>query len=534
LREETVVIGIGTPRILRLGALSALLVCALALGSSAPAGAASVTARGSSVGQYRVLAWNDLGMHCYNGSFADMLVLPPYNTVWAQVLRVDDPPSIVTTGVVVTYEFPGNTYSAGKTDFWDYATQLFAMSTPLEPNVGLAGKGPTGTLDPVGDHFTAVGVPLTEYSDADTATRQPLQTAIITVRDASSGAVLTSATVVTPVSSELNCVMCHADDGDATTRYPITPTGDFQANILALHDYLSASKYPAGHTGALLDRRPVMCAECHADAALGAPGLPGISSLSNAMHRHHNPTNAPDITPDTNGCYSCHPGMDTQCLRCVMSQRYGMGCVDCHGDIVQVAKNPSPWANEPKCAAARCHGAAYATDQPLYRNSKGHGGLYCAACHDSPHAIAVSREASDAIKFVELQGSDGTLRVCTVCHATTPTGAFSHVTTSSMSLAYLTMPAAHTHGHTVTISGALLPMHAAGAHTVQTRLYRKRGHSWVVVRTYWTTNSARSTYTRYSATFRLSRGSYRIRAMAAADADHLSSGWSAYRYFSVR
>jgi hypothetical protein len=509
----------------------ALLVIVLALGLIAlPRAVGSASAAGTAATgvRYQVLAWNDLGMHCYNGSFADMMVLPPYNTLWAQVVRVDDPPSIVTTGVIVSYEFPGNTYSAWKTDFWDYATQLFGLATPLPANVGLRGKGLTGTLDPAGDHFTAAGIPLTEYSDADTHTRQPYQTAIITVRDAESGAVLTSATVVAPISSEMNCVMCHGDTGDATTRYPITPTGDFQMNILALHDYLSQSKYPAGHKGSLLGRKPVLCAECHADAALGAPGLPGISSLSNAMHRHHNPTNAPDIAPNNDGCYNCHPGTDTQCLRCVMSQRYGIGCVDCHGDIVQVAKNPKPWVSEPKCSNPACHGAAYATDQPLYRNSKGHGGLYCATCHDSPHAIAVSREASDAIKFIELQGSAGTLRVCTTCHATIPTGAFRHAALAPVAKSHTTLTIGNLHSSyspwtTFKVSGSVLPKHTArSSRVVYTKLYRRLSGHWVLHKTVAAKLGINGSY--YAASVQLQhRGQWRIRPYTPSDSRHLAT-----------
>ena len=516
-----------------LGLALGLLLTSTLASANAPDSSTALTTGDT----YRVLAWNDLGMHCYNGSFADMMVLPPFNTLWAQVVRVGDPPSIITTGVVVSYEFPGNTYSAGKTDFWDWATQAFSLAETLPPNVGLKGKGLTGTLDPAGDHFVACGIPLTEYSDDDTATRQPFQTAIVTVRDTATGAVLTSSTVVTPVSSEMNCIMCHADDADATTKYPITPTGDFQANILALHDYLSQSKYPAGHTGALLNRRPVLCAECHADAALGAPGIKGVSNLSNAMHRHHNPTNAPDITPDTDGCYNCHPGADTQCLRCVMSQRYGLGCVDCHGDITQVAKNPQPWLNEPSCSNATCHGAAYATNQPLYRNSTGHGGMYCASCHDSPHAIAVSREPNDALKFVELQGSDGTLRVCTVCHATKPASAFSHVTPATLSPAYLTKPSAPLRVASLqafSVAGVLLPKHPVTARTVQIQVLRKTNRGWAGVGTWWATNTVRPTYTRYQRTFRLARGTYRIRAIAPPDRDNTSSGWTEFTSVVVR
>jgi hypothetical protein len=435
--------------------LASLLAAALfAPGSTSLAASRAATASP----RYVVLAWNDLGMHCYNGSFADMVVLPPYNTLWAQVVEVADPPRVVTAGVTVSYEVPGNTSSATKTDFWQYATQAFGLATPLPPNVGLTGKGLSGAMDASGDHFVAAGIPLTEYTDSNPTTRTPFQQALITVRDSTSGAVIATAAPVIPVSSEMGCASCHADGADATTRYPITPTGDFQRNILALHDYLSASKYPAGHTAPLAGRRPILCAECHADAALGAPGIKGISNLSNAMHRHHNPINAPDITPDTDGCYMCHPGAQTQCLRCVMSQQFGMGCVDCHGDITKVATNPAPWANEPKCSNSSCHGAGYTSDKPLYRNSVGHGDMYCAACHDSPHAIATSREPADAAKFVDLQGKPGTLRSCTVCHLTMPAAAFKHAATAKPTTATIVASTVSTKvGRPFVLSGALTP-----------------------------------------------------------------------------
>ena len=151
-----------------------------------------------------------------------------------------------------------------------------------------------------------------------------------------------------------------------------------------------------------------------------------IKNLSNAMHGHHNPDNAPDITPDTDGCYNCHPGPTTQCLRDTMSQNYGLNCTNCHGDITKVAQNSAPWLVEPKCSNGGCHGAGYDTSLPLYRESQGHGGIFCEGCHDSTHAIASSREYNDTIKFIELQGHAGTLRECTVCHATKPAGMFKH------------------------------------------------------------------------------------------------------------
>ena len=83
----------------------------------------------SLAGEYVVLSWNDLGMHCYNRDFQYLAVLPPFNTLWAQVVRVGDPPQIITdTSVIrVTYHFADNTYSVGKSNFWDYDQQLFGV-----------------------------------------------------------------------------------------------------------------------------------------------------------------------------------------------------------------------------------------------------------------------------------------------------------------------------------------------------------------------------------------------------------------------
>jgi hypothetical protein len=371
---------------------------------------------------YRILAWNDLGMHCYNQDFTDLAVLPPYNTLWAQVVLAGDPPQLVTSGIQVTYVFTDNTYSVGKTNFWSYAQQLFGLSSPLPDNIGLKGKGLSGTMDLVGDHFVAEGIPLTEFSDSAPTVSAPYQVALITVKDINTQAILAQARVVVPVSTEMHCDNCHSDTGDATVSGGITPTGKVETNILALHDKLQMANYPEGHTGPLMSRRPVLCAECHSSNALGAPGVAGVMSLSNAMHSRHK--GLADITPDTQGCYNCHPGPATRCLRDVMSQKYGMTCLSCHGDIGQVATNPNPWLNEPRCDT--CHGENARQNQALYRHSIGHSGIYCEACHDSTHAIATSREPNDAIKFIALQGRAGTLGECTVCHTTEPSGEFQH------------------------------------------------------------------------------------------------------------
>jgi hypothetical protein len=361
---------------------------------------------------YIVLGWNDLGMHCYNRDFKNIAILPPYNNLYVQVIKRGDPPQIVSSGLNVEYSFPLNTYSVGKSDFWDYAQQLFGVA--LSPNIGLTGKGLAGPMDNKGDHFVAEGIPLTEYNDNDWNTRQPFQLADIVVKD-NNGTVLATNQVVAPVSTEMHCDNCHFD-GAFGIR-----TGNVETNILTLHDQDVGGDYPAGHKGPLMNRRPILCAECHASNALGATGVAGVPNFSKAMHEKH----AGKVPNTTDGCYNCHPGPTTKCLRDVMSTNFNMGCTNCHGNMDQVKNNPGPWLNEPRCDT--CHtGPAYHQDQSLYRQSKGHGGVYCEGCHDSTHAIAQSSQPEDAVKFINLQGYPGTLSKCTVCHLTQPAGGGPH------------------------------------------------------------------------------------------------------------
>jgi hypothetical protein len=366
---------------------------------------------------YVVLAWNDLGMHCYNRNFQDLGVLPPFNNLWAQVVKVGDPPQIITAGIEVTYEFPNNTYSVGKSDFWTYAQKLFGLTSPLPANVGLTGKGLAGTMDLDGDHFKVDGIPLTEFQDTAPTTPYPYQLATVIVRDAQTKVELARTITVAPVSTEMHCDNCHNDNGQAS---PTIATGRVETNILTLHDQRNQAGYPPNHTGALMGRRPVLCAECHASNALGAPGAANLPNFSKAMHSRHS-----GIVPNTlNGCYQCHPGPITQCLRDTMF-REGMTCIDCHGSMAQVSQNLNPWLNEPRCSSNNCH-PQIIQDQPLYRQSTGHKGIRCAGCHDSPHAIAPTNQPNDAIKFLGWQGKNGPLSKCTVCHLTQPTSSMPH------------------------------------------------------------------------------------------------------------
>jgi len=375
-------------------ALAILLLAATAL----PAGAA-VT------GDTVVLSWNDLGMHCMNRLHAVLSVLPPYNTLMAQVVHRGDAanlPQLVTTGVTLEYSVPGNTYSVGKTDFWTYDQALFGVDLP--PNVGLTGKGLTGAFDPAGDHFKAEGIPVTPYTDAAPTVEAPYQNALVIARDLQ-GAELARSRPVIPVSVEMNCVTagCHSSE---------------QA-------ILNAHEREAGFDP---NARPVLCAGCHASPALGTTGIAEAGFLSFRMHDQHKFLD--ETMPGPAGCNMCHPGPQTQCLRGTMATDFGMVCQDCHGDLQQVSdsiehQGRTPWLDEPACRT--CHTPQYGEPVgQLYRFSTGHGGLMCSACHGSPHAIFPSREAADNINNIDLQGHAGTLRDCTVCHGVVPAGPGPH------------------------------------------------------------------------------------------------------------
>jgi hypothetical protein len=130
---------------------------------------------GAQLGQYVVIGWNDLGMHCYDRDYSQMAVLPPYNNLWAQVIRRGDPPELVTQGVRLLYAFPDNTYSAGKTNFWDYAQEIFGLAQPLPPNVGLEGKAwpASSTRSPAGNTSKPKAYPSPSFPTALPASPTP-------------------------------------------------------------------------------------------------------------------------------------------------------------------------------------------------------------------------------------------------------------------------------------------------------------------------------------------------------------------------
>ncbi|MBU1949478.1 MAG: hypothetical protein KJ927_12250 [Candidatus Eisenbacteria bacterium] len=361
------------------------------------------------LGDHVILSWNDLGMHCMNKDHQNISILPPYNNLWAQVIQRGDEltlPSLVTQDVTVEYSIPGNTYSVGKTDFWDYAYKLFGVNLP--DDIGLTGKGLNDVMDPHGTHFSAEGITLTPFTDADPTNEDPYQQALVIARDLQ-GVELARSEPVIPVSTEVGCVSasCHSSESSLLNMHE--EEGGFNPN-----------------------NTPILCASCHADPALGTQGIPDADYFSKAIHSAHKFID--ELYSGIDGCYKCHPGEETGCLRGTMANDYNMICQDCHGDMDHVQQTISngrtPWVDEPSCR--ECHTATYGEPAgQLFRNSTGHGGVMCSACHGSPHAIYPSREARDNANNITLQGHAGILSDCTVCHGHVPAGPGPHGLISS-------------------------------------------------------------------------------------------------------
>jgi hypothetical protein len=356
--------------------------------------------------QYIILGWNDLGMHCANKDFSKIAVLPPYNNVESQIIKkqTGQLPQIVVGGYKIQYNIPGNTYSVEKTNFWTYAQELFGLPQPLPNNIGLTGHGLTGNMDTSGNGFIITGVPVTPFQDNNLVQEQPFQLIHLDARLISNpGTTLAFTDAVIPVSNEIGCVQsgCHSSEQAIKNEH---------------------ENVPGFHTNS-----PELCARCHASNALGTIGDSLAKPLSYRIHDTHH-----DIQP-INGietCYKCHPGPNTQCLRDTMRAN-GMVCQNCHGTMQNLANSilngRRPWLDEPKCGSITCHGSVYAEEpNKLYRMSRGHGGLFCSACHGSPHAIFPSREANDNLQNIRLQGHAGVLKDCMVCHSTPPTGPGPH------------------------------------------------------------------------------------------------------------
>ncbi len=360
-----------------------------------------------------------------------------------------------------------NTTSAGKTNFWPFAKALFGGSD--KTGVGITGNlmpesGPQAlSFDATLNRFRADWIPITAYDDQWNVNYSP-QVRMI-VRDAN-GVILATARTTVPVSNEVECRSCHAS-GVNTDARPLTgyvndpdPNRDFKLNILALHDgknrrnpTYTAAAAKVGYGVSLLDTSttgtPILCTNCHGSNLRSTPGISGISQFTTAMHGHHasvvDPATKDSLDNSTNraACYNCHPGKTTQSLRGAMghsidaSGNQQIQCQNCHGNLTKLADATRvSYTTQPQCQS--CHTTAspyqatsvfdasgnvkttsdttFATSTALFRNSTGHGGLQCSACHGPAHAEYPSNKAADNLQSQDAQNAAGVIGDCAACH----------------------------------------------------------------------------------------------------------------------
>lgn len=105
-----------------------------------------------------------------------------------------------------------------------------------------------------------------------------------------------------------------------------------------------------------------------------------------------------------------------------------MRCTECHGEMQDVGDPVRrPWIDEPRCSD--CHiRPGFEFEQPgtLFRDSRGHSGVQCSACHGSPHAITPTVTGVDNLQAIALQGHPGKIDTCIVCHTEQPGDPFFH------------------------------------------------------------------------------------------------------------
>lgn len=354
---------------------------------------------------WTVVAWNDLGMHCMDADYSVFSILPPYNTIHAQVIDTDG--NLITDpgDLQVSYraiEDPSgsiNRTSAGKTGFWDWVFALFGAEPVVDDGLaGYAMPGASNTAqsmawEPAFGWFTAEGIPITPFDDQMRSNPYPMMR--VTVRNAA-GTVLAFVDIVLPVSNEMDCSACHASGAAAAAR-PIAgwvddsdPQLDYRRNILRLHDdhratgslfqaAAAATGYSAqGLEATVAGGTPILCAACHASNALPGTGYAGVPALTRSVHAFHAPVTDPttggtlDDSDNRTACYRCHPGSETRCLRGAMGRAVGsdgqsaMECQSCHGSMSTVgAVDRVGWLEQPACQS--CHTGTATTNSGQIR-----------------------------------------------------------------------------------------------------------------------------------------------------------------------
>jgi hypothetical protein len=411
---------------------------------------------------YKLIGWNDLGMHCLDGrDYSIFAVLPPYNTIHAHLL--DSTGRLIASpgGYSITYQAINdpltntlNTVSSPKTNFWQYAAALGFGS--LAPDVGLKGYAMPGSGNKpqimnftAGDNtWIAEGIPIVPFADA-AAPPYPRNTfpMMRLVAKNSSGTVLATTDIVLPTSDEMTCSVCHSSTSGYAAAMPVNgwvnhsdTAKDVKLNILRKHDDRFAANalfrsaaiaagYGTSGLEATTAAKPVLCDNCHASNALSAPGYAGVPALTVAMHSLHSTVIDPATSQAMNAgtsrdtCYRCHPGPETKCLRGAMGTlktstgANAMECQSCHGSMSTMASaTRKGWLDEPNCQA--CHsGTAVKNSGQIVYTSVYSSGTTMRVAADNTFATNPNTPATGLSLYRFSKGHGGLQ--CEACHGST-------------------------------------------------------------------------------------------------------------------
>ncbi len=417
---------------------------------------------------YKVVATNDLGMHCVCMGFDTFVLLPPFNTLRAQAWQTGAADPVILTDATkytITYDIVQNTEASLAADpyyqSWvTNAPKLFPGFNPKAANgnyQGLTGSQLRGnmTANATQGMWEVVGVPAYPDMSSNSTTaqkimtdplggpnRNPYLTASVKLYDKTTNTLLASTTTVVPAAFG-GCCGCHLNVAKSYGYANPTPRDSF--NVMGMLHAQNSSHIniatidPDGDGIA----GPIRCSQCHLDPAMGesvAPGYPGYPvsqyTFSDVLHRWHAQNSVvltnydPNIAKD---CYQCHPGNNANCYRGAHTTHttgtpaHNIWCTDCHGDLNQrIAQGQmlQPWSDTtlPKCGT--CHTATGEGGGYIgglfgkYLNSHGHRNdkILCSTCHGEPHALNPSTLAADNAENIALQGLANPIGVCDTCH----------------------------------------------------------------------------------------------------------------------
>lgn len=363
-----------------------------------------------------VVANNDLGMHCACPGSEYFMLLPPFNTIRAQVIERGGRSPVVLDNpndIRVEYDTVENTEASLNADPY-YSKWIQMMPKygfgPAKNAQGLI-QGLTGsTLDGQMHAMTgegwweAVGIPVfpddsNNSPSADKVmidnlggpNRNPYLSVKVNVFDQTNNQQLATTTTVAPVAFG-GCCSCHLTVTKNNTGIQ-NPTALDSFNEMGRLHGLNGSNINIANIDPDTDgqKGPVRCSSCHLDPAMGEAVAPGIKytaganngqriidpatgnpyaisqfTFSDVLHRGHleNPK-AMQMDPNlANNCYACHPGNGVNCYRGAHVNAPGSGangkmwCSDCHGDLNQrVAEGQllKPWSDQTLPACSSCH-----------------------------------------------------------------------------------------------------------------------------------------------------------------------------------